>query len=159
MTTTPPGDGYRREYATTVVGTPTQLANVITNHRTAGTLIAAGRPFALPYRPGYYQIRVRLRATTDRYSPRRPAVAELGTTRPQSRPTRTSWPGRRAGIAALITTGAAFLAGVLAASAHLIGVLAELITGHAAALLTIGALAALITGAVHVRRRKHCPGC
>jgi hypothetical protein len=158
MTTTPhPGNGYRREYATTVVGTPTQLANVLTNHRTAGTLIAAGRPSALAYQPGRYQIRVRLRETV----PARPMVrvTSIG----QYAKTRAARPRRRrrSPVPVVITAVVGVVAGLLAVAAYLIGQLVELIVAHAGLILGVLALAALLA-ATATRRgsgRRHCPGC
>jgi hypothetical protein len=153
MTTTPPGDGYRREYATTVVGTPTQLANVITNHRTAGTLIAAGRPFALPYNPGRYQIRIRLRTSVPARPPVRvTSIGEHATMRASS--------SRRRNRVPVITAVVGVVAGLLAVAAYLIGQLVELIAAHAGLLLGVLALAALAASATRRRTgRRHCPGC
>jgi hypothetical protein len=157
MTTTPhtppPGDGYRREYATTVVGTPTQLTNVITNHRTAGTLIAAGRPFPLAYRPGRYQLRIRLREPV----PARPMVlaASIGE-QAQVRAVRS----RRRSRVPVVTAVVGVVAGLLAVAAYLIGQLVELITAHAGPVLGVLALAALAASATRRRTgRRHCPGC
>jgi uncharacterized membrane protein (UPF0136 family) len=154
MTTTPPGDGYRREYATTVVGTPTQLANVITNHRTAGTLIAAGRPFALPYHPGHYQIRVRLRESAPARPPVR--VTSIGE-HTQTRAVRSRCRHR----VPVITAVVGVVAGLLVVAAYLIGQLVELIATHAGLVLGVLALAALLAATATRRRtgRRHCPGC
>jgi uncharacterized membrane protein (UPF0136 family) len=154
MTTTPPGDGYRREYATTVVGTPTQLANVITNHRTAGTLIAAGRPSALAYNPGRYQLRIRLREP----GPARPMVRV--TSVDQYAKTRAVGSRRRSRVP-VITAVVGVVAGLLAVAAYLIGQLVELITAHAGLVLGVLALAALLAATATRRRsgRRHCPGC
>ena len=158
MTTTPhtphPGDGYRREYATTVVGTPTQLANVLTNHRTAGTLIAAGRPFELPYSPGRYQIRIRLREIVPVRPPVRvTSVGEHAKTRAAR--------SRRRSRAPVITTVVGVVVGLLAVAAYLIGQLVELITAHAGLILSVLVLTAILA-ALAARgsgRRRHCPGC
>jgi hypothetical protein len=154
MTTTTPGDGYRREYATTVVGTPTQLANVITNHGTAGTLIAAGRPFALAYRPGHYQIRIRLRETV----PARPMVRVTSIGEHAS--IRASRSRRRRRVP-VVTAVVGVVAGLLAVAAYLIGQLVALIASHAGLLLGVLALAALLAATATRRRsgRRHCPGC
>jgi len=154
MTTTPPGDGYRREYATTVVGTPTQLANVLTNHRTAGTLIAAGQPFAVAYRPGRYQLRIRLRESV----PARPMgrVTSVG-----EHATMRAVRSRRRRRVPVVTAVVGVVAGLLAVAAYLIGQLVELITAHAGPVLGVLALAALLA-ATATRRctgRRHCPGC
>lgn len=155
MTTTPPGDGYRREYATTVVGTPTQLANVITNHHTAGTLIAAGRPSALAYDPGRYQIRVRLRES----GPARPTVRV--TSVGQYAKTRPVGSRRRSRVPVAVTAVGGVVVGLLAVAAYLIGQLVELINAHAGPVLGVLALAALLTATATRRRtgRWHCPGC
>ena len=156
MTTTPhPGDGYRRrEHATTVVGTPTQLANVITNHRTAGTLIAAGRPFPLAYDPGRYQLRIRLRESV----PARPMVRV--TSVGQYAKTRAVGSRRRSRVP-VITAVVGVVAGLLAAAAYLIGQLVGLIAAHAGLVLGVLALAALLAASATRRRtgRRHCPGC
>jgi hypothetical protein len=140
--------GYTASYATTVVGTADQLANLITNHRTAGTLIAVGRPLALPHRPGHYQIRMRLRITIAQ----RPAITAPPGPPRRIRPRRT----RRTAIGTVL---ACVAVGVLATIAYLLGMLAELIATHLHELLTVGVIAGLLTAAVSVRRRKHCPGC
>jgi hypothetical protein len=156
MTTTPhPGDGYRREHATTVVGTPTQLANLLTNHRTAGTLIAAGRPFPLAYKPGRYQIRVRLREP----GPARPTVRV--TSVDQYAKTRPVGSRRRSRVPVVITAVVGVVAGLLAVATYLIGQLVELIAAHAGPVLGVVALAALLAATATRRRtgRRHCPGC
>jgi hypothetical protein len=154
MTTSEPGDGYRREYATTVVGTPTQLANVLTNHRTAGTLIAAGRPFPLAYNPGRYQIRVRLREP----GPARPTVRV--TSVDQYAKTRAVGSRRRSRVPVVITAVVGVVAGLLAMAAYLIGQLVALIAAHAGPVLGVLALAALAASATRRRTgRRHCPGC
>jgi hypothetical protein len=156
MTTTPhPGDGYRRrEHATTVVGTPTQLANVITNHRTAGTLIAAGRPFALPNNPGRYQIRIRLREPGPARPPVRVTSTGEHTTMRATRP-------RRRNRVPMVTAVVGVVAGLLAVAAYLIGQLVGLIAAHAGLVLGVLALAALLAATATRRRtgRRHCPGC
>jgi hypothetical protein len=154
MTTTPPGNGYRREYATTVVGTPTQLANVLTNHRTAGTLIAAGRPFPLAYDPSRYQLRIRLREP----GPARPPVRV--TSVGQHAKTRASRSQRRRRVPA-VTAVVGVIAGLLAAAAYLIGQLVKLIAGHAGFVVGVLALAAILAGLTARRGsgRRHCPGC
>jgi hypothetical protein len=149
--------GYIASYATTVVGTADQLANLLTNHRTAGTLIAVGRPLALPYRPGHYQVRIRLRTTTTTIADRRADVRRPAITAPAAHSRRT--PGRRTRHVAIGTVLATATAGVLATIAYLLGVLAELIATHLRDLLIVGVFAGLLTAALSVRRRKHCPGC
>jgi hypothetical protein len=162
MTTTPPlrhprtgtPTGYTATYATTVVGTADQLTNVIANHRTAGTLIALGRPFPLPYRAGHYQIRMRLRTTTAQRPAalRRPAIT-AATHHPSRARTR---PARRTAIGTVLATAAL---GGLTTIAYLLGALTELTIPHRREFLVVGVLAALATAAVRVRRRRHCPGC
>ena len=154
MTTTPPGDGYRREYATTVVGTPTQLANVLTNHRTAGTLIAAGRPFPLAYDPGRYQLRIRLRDSGPARPPAR--VTSVG----QYAKTRVVRSRRRRRVP-VVTAVVGVIAGLVAVAAFLIGQLVELVAAHAGLVVGVLALAALLAATATRRRpgRRHCPGC
>jgi hypothetical protein len=158
MTTTPdPGDGYRRGYATTVVGTPIQLVNVLSNHRTAGTLIAAGRPLPLAYDPGRYQIRIRLREPV----PARPIVRVTSNTSNGDHTTTRAVRSRRRSRVSVVTAVVGLVAGLLAVAAYLIGQLVELITAHAGPVLGVLALAALLAGTATRRRtgRRHCPGC
>jgi uncharacterized membrane protein YbhN (UPF0104 family) len=129
----------------TITGTPGQLARLIANHATAGTLIAATAP--RPLADGRSRIILRLRDTA-------PA-----TTPPQ--PVRVTRRPRRAGrIAALALTAAGVITSLLAAVAYLLGQLVEFITAHATTIAAIGiALAVLAALAARTSNRRHCPGC
>jgi hypothetical protein len=155
MTTTPhPGNGYRREYATTVVGTPTQLANVLTNHRTAGTLIATGRPLALPDDSGRFQLRIRLREPV-------PAGPSVRVTPIGEHAKMRAVRSRRRHRVPVVTAVVGVVAGLLAVAAYLIGQLVEFIAAQTGLVLGVLALAALLAATATRRRsgRRHCPGC
>jgi hypothetical protein len=155
MTTTPlpylPDSGT--SYATTVIGTADQLTTLIANHRTAGTLIAVGRPFALPYRPGHYQLRIRLRNQLARPTTQITPMAERASTRSRRR--------RRTRIAATITAVTGGIAGLTAVAAYLLGRLVELIAAHLGLLLGVVAVALLLAALVRAGACPgiHCPGC
>jgi hypothetical protein len=155
MTTTPlpylPDSGT--SYATTVVGTADQLTTLITNHRTAGTLIAVGRPYPVPYRPGHYQLRIRLRNQLARPTTQITPIGKRASTRSPSR--------RRTRNVATITAITGGIAGLTAVAAYLIGQLAELIAAHLGLLLGVAAVALLLAGLVRAGACPgiHCPGC
>ncbi|GGQ86737.1 hypothetical protein [Couchioplanes azureus] len=126
----------------TVTGTATQLANVVANHRTAGTLVALTAP--RPVTGDRFQIIIRLRE---------PAPA-----RPTVRATSTS---KRARFAVIVTALTGTIAGLLATAAYLLGQLVEFVTAHAGPVLAVLAIVAVL-GALGARRtsgRRHCPGC
>ena len=127
----------------TVVGTATQLTNLIANHHTAGTLVALTAP--RPVTGGRYQLVIRLR--------------EHGPVQPSTRITSPRIGRRRLVVTVTAVTG--MVAGLLAVAAYLLGQLVELITAHAGPILGVLALAAILAG-LSTRRppgRKHCPGC
>lgn len=132
----------------TVTGTPDQLANLVANHRNAGTLVAMTAP--RPVTDDRFQVIIRIREPR----PTTPATPASEFIR-----TRTRRP-RRIRPAVIATTAAGTVAGLLAAAAYLLGQLVEFIAAHAA--LIIGALVviALLALAGLLRTSgRHCPGC
>lgn len=136
-----------------VTGTPAQLAALVTNHRTAGTLIAVGTPHPVPGDLVQVVIRLREHQTT----PPTVRVTSVGQyTRTRVRRSRRT----RVAVIATAITGTA--AGLLAAAAYLLGQLVELIAAHAALIVGVLALAAILAALAARscgRRRRHCPGC
>jgi hypothetical protein len=131
----------------TIIGTPQQVANVLANHHTAGTLAAATAPRPAPGRQVW--VRLIIRETP-------PAAVAMSTRRSGDR---MRPPGRTAALIAAIT---ASVVGALAAVAYLAGQLVEWATAHAAVLAGLAVLAALITAALRGtagRGKRHCPGC
>jgi hypothetical protein len=112
----------------TVTGTATQLANIVANHRNAGTLVDLTAP--RPITGNRFQIIIRLREC----QPTRPTtrVTSVG----EHARTRIRRP-RRSRIA-VITTVTGVGAGILTVTAYLLGQLVEFVVAHAAPL--IGAL-------------------
>jgi hypothetical protein len=134
----------------TLTGTPAQLANVVANHRTAGTLVAMTAPRPVGDR---LQVVLRLRE----FQPTRPTarVSSVG----DYAYTRTRHP-RRARIAVIATATTGVIAGLVTAAAYLIGQLVELIAAHAGLILGVLALLAILAGVTAgSSRRRHCPGC
>jgi hypothetical protein len=145
-----PAAGHYINRDHTVTGTATQLANIVANHRTAGTLVAFTRPRPVGDR---FQVTIRLRE----YPPttRVTSVGEYARTRVQRRTRRTR-------TAVIVTTITGTIAGAAAVAAYLIGQLVEFITDHAGQLLGVLVLAAIIAAAAARRSstsRRHCPGC
>jgi hypothetical protein len=138
----------------TVVGTATQLTNLVANHRRKGTLVAVTGTDHLP--DGRFALSIRLRHLV----PARPAtrVTSVGAyTR-----TRIRRPRRGARIAVIVTTVTGAAAGLAAVAAYLLGQLVELIAEHAGPILGVLALAAILATATARRSgsgRRHCPGC
>jgi hypothetical protein len=156
MTTHPtarPAAGHYINRHHTVTGTATQLANIVANHRTAGTLAGMSKP--RPVTGDRFQVDLRIRE----YQPTRPAVrvASVGAYA-RSRFQRP----RRTRIAVIVTAVTGAIAGTAALAAYLIDQLVEFIAAHAAQLLGVLVLAAIV--AVAAARRstssgRHCPGC
>jgi hypothetical protein len=138
----------------TVVGTPAQLANLIANHRNAGTFVLASTP--CPLTGGRFQTVIRLREPvpappTIRFT----SVGDHARARMRARRSRRT----RIGVIVAAITGT--VAGLLAVAAYLLGQLVELITAHAGPILGVLVLAAILA-AVAARGgsgRRHCPGC
>jgi hypothetical protein len=128
----------------TVVGTAVQLANVVANHRTAGTLIAMTTP--RPVTANLLQTVLSLREP----APVRPTVRTATRHHGQNTHPQHSW----AAVIAVLGT----IAGLLTAAAYLIGQLVEFLAGHAWPILVVLALAAIPVAAITATRR-HCPGC
>jgi lysylphosphatidylglycerol synthetase-like protein (DUF2156 family) len=154
MTTTPTRRSVRTvstRYADhTIVGTPAQVANVLANHTTAGTLIAVSAPRPATTNPTdpRIQVRVRLHTTTTT------AVATAST-----RPRRTK--GIRKAIA-LAATATGVVTGLLAVVAYLTGQLVAFLTAHAATIVgavTVLAIAAALLLKSTGGSNRHCPGC
>lgn len=131
----------------TITGTPTQLANIVANHRHAGTLVAMTAP--RPLTGDRFQLVIRVREPQ------------------QTTPTATVIGGnvrvsRRTRIAVIATAVTGAVAGLVAVAAYLLGQLVELITAHAGLILAVLAPAAILTTAAARRSssgRRHCPGC
>jgi hypothetical protein len=134
----------------TVTGTATQLANLVANHRTAGTLVAMTAPRPVGDR---FQVVIRFRE----FQPTRP-TARVTSVGNYAR-TRTSRP-RLARIAVIATATTGVIAGLVTAAAYLIGQLVELITANAGLILGVLALLAILAAlTAESSRRRHCPGC
>jgi hypothetical protein len=136
----------------TVTGTPAQLANIVTNHRNAGTLVGLTAPRSVP--GDRFEVVIRLREyQTTQPTVRVTSVGDHARTRIRR--------SRRTRIAVIVTTVTGTVAGLLAVAAYMVGQLVELIAAHAAPILGVLALAAILA-ALTARgsgRRRHCPGC
>jgi hypothetical protein len=118
----------------TVTGTATQLANIVANHRNAGTLIALTAP--RPITGDRFQLVIRLRE----YQPTQPATRVTSAGEHARTRIRRS---RRSRIA-VITTVTGVTAGTLTVAAYLLGQLVAFIAAHAAILIGALALIALL---------------
>jgi purine-cytosine permease-like protein len=137
----------------TVTGTPVQLANIVANHRDAGTLIALTAP--RPVTADLFQVVIRLREP----APARPTVRVTSVADHARTRIRRPRSGTRTAVIVAAVTGT--VAALVAAAAYLIGQLVELIAAHAALILGVLVLAAILA-ALAARgsdRRRHCPGC
>jgi hypothetical protein len=136
----------------TVTGTPAQLANLVANHRHAGTLIALTAPRPVP--GNRFQLVIQLRE----YQPTPPTVPVTSVGEHARTRIRRS---RRTRTAVTVTTITGTAAGLVAVAAYLIGQLVELIAAHAAQALGVLALAAILAAAARRGRSegRHCPGC
>jgi hypothetical protein len=135
----------------TVTGTATQLANIVANHRNAGTLVALTAPRPVGDR---LQVVIRIRENVPARSPVR--VTSLG-----AHATMRAARSRRRHRVPVITAVVGAVAGLHAMAAYLVGQLVELIVAHAGLVLGVLALAALLAGLTAGRGsgRRHCPGC
>jgi hypothetical protein len=137
----------------TVVGTAAQLANIVDNHRNAGTLVAMTAPRPVGDR---FQILIRLREPRPaRPTPRVTTIGEPAYTRIRR-------PRRGARVAVIVTAITGTAAGLVAVAAYLLGQLVEFIAAHAGQILGVLALTAVIAGLAARRGssgRRHCPGC
>jgi hypothetical protein len=136
---------YRHHVLT---GTPQQVANVLANHHTAGTLVAATAPRPAPGRQVWVRITIRETPPAPNQIP--PTVRRIRAHRP---------PRRAAALVAAIT---APVVGALTAVAYLAGQLVEWATAHAATIAGVALLATLIAAALRGtagRGKRHCPGC
>ncbi len=135
-----------------VTGTPAQLANIVTNHNNAGTLIGISelRPLA----GGRLLMVIRLRENQKtRPNVRVTSAGEYARTYRTRRNRRT-----RTTVLAITSTAV----GLAAVAAFLIGQLVELIATHAA--MSLGIFITLVFTAIAATRRRsgnrrHCPGC
>jgi hypothetical protein len=136
----------------TVTGTATQLANIVANHRNAGTLIAMTAP--RPVTGDRLQVVIRIRELRSSRPPVR--VTSVG-----AHATMRAVRSRRRRRVPVITAVVGAAAGLLAVTAYLVGQLVELIAAHAGLILGVLALAALLAGRTARRGsgRRHCPGC
>jgi hypothetical protein len=147
----PNGHYINRDH--TITGTAGQLANIVANHRNAGTLVALTAPRPVGDR---FQVVIRLRE----YQPARPTT-RVTSVSAHAR-TRIRRPRRRARFAFIVTAITGIVAGLVAVAAYLIGQLVELIAAHAALILGVLALAVILATAAARRSssgRRHCPGC
>jgi hypothetical protein len=134
----------------TVTGTPAQLANILANHRTAGTLVAMTPPQPVGDR---MQMLIRIREY-------QPTPATRITSAGQTARTPARRPRRGTRIAVMVTATTATLGGLAAVVAYLLGQLVEFITAHAGLILGALVLAAILAiAAGRGTGRKHCPGC
>ena len=150
VTERPAGHYISRDH--TVTGTSAQLANIVANHRNAGTFVAATAPRPVP--GDRFQVVIRLREhRTTSPTERTNFVSECARNRAR-RSCRTR-------IAVIVTTITGVAAGLVAVAAYLIGQLVELIAAHAGLILSVLALAAILAAlaARGSSRRRHCPGC
>jgi len=135
----------------TVTGTLAQLANIVANHRNAGTLVALTAP--RPVTGDLFQVVIRLRE----HAPAQPTmrVTSVG----EHARTRIRRPRRRTRFAVIVTAITGTVAGLLTV-AYLLGQLVELIATHAASILGVLVLVAILAGLGSGRSgRRHCPGC
>ncbi|MET8350907.1 hypothetical protein [Micromonospora sp. NPDC005206] len=150
--------GYRDH---TLIGLPEQVANVIRNHHTAGTLVSMTAP--RPVSPTDPRIRVALRlvdttttTTTTTAAPRPVRVTSLRThITDRARPRRVR---RTRRVIAITTAAGTVLAGAIAAVVYLVAFLIH----HAALIAGLLAVAALILAALRGSTgsgKRHCPGC
>ena len=129
----------------TVTGTATQLANLVANHRTAGTLVAMTAPRPVGDR---FQVVIRLRE----YQPTQPTVRATSV----GAHART----RRTRFAFIVSAITGSIAGLVAVAAYLVEQLVELIATHAGLILGVLVLAAILAAlAARGSGRRHCPGC
>lgn len=130
-----------------VTGTATQLANLVENHRNAGTLVALSAP--QPVADHRFRIDIKLRE---------PAASTPAARAASGGPIRRRT--GRAPTAVVVTAVTGTAAGLLAVAAYLIGQLVELIAAHAGPILAVLALTLAATVAARRRSgRRHCPGC
>ncbi|MET8353460.1 MULTISPECIES: hypothetical protein [unclassified Micromonospora] len=143
--------GYRDH---TLIGLPEQVANVIRNHHSAGTLVSMTAP--RPVSPTDPRIRVALRLVDTTAGPRPVRVTSPRThITDRARPRRVR---RTRRVIAITTAAGTVLAGVIAAVAYLVAFLAD----HAAIIAGLLAVAALILAALRGctgSGKRHCPGC
>ncbi|RZU72018.1 hypothetical protein EV384_0357 [Micromonospora kangleipakensis] len=150
--------GYRD---TTLIGLPEQVANVIRNHHTAGTLVAVTAPRSVS--PTDPRVRVVVRLVDDTTTATPPVrVTSLRThitnrvQHTQRRRTR-----RRIVIAATVTA-AVVVIGLAVALVYLVGHLVAFLVDNAALIAGLLAIAALILAALRGTTgsgKRHCPGC
>ena len=135
----------------TITGTATQLANLIGNHRTAGTLVASTAP--RPVIGDRFQVVIRLREPTAAPTVRATSAGGYTRTRVQR--------SRRTRVAVTVTAITGVVAGLLAVAAYLLGQLVEFLAAHAALILAVLVLAAILArlGTRRASGRRHCPGC
>lgn len=146
--------GYRDH---TLIGSPEQVANVIRNHYSAGTLISLSAPRPVSATDPRIRVALRLVDTTPTARPRPVRVTSLRThITDRVRPHRTR---RTRRVIAITTAATTALAGLLAAAVYLVAFLVD----HAAIIAGLLAVAALILAALRGTTsgsgKRHCPGC
>ena len=149
---TEPAAGHYINRDHTITGTVDQLANIVANHRNAGTLVALTAPRPVP--GDRFQLIIRLREyRATQPTARVTSVGEHARTRIRR--------SRRTRMTVIVTTITGTVAGLIAVAAYLIGQLVELMAAHAGRILGVLALAAILAALAARRssRRRHCPGC
>ena len=140
----------------TVVGLPDQVANILRNHSTAGTLVAVTAPRRVSPTDPRIRVGVRLLDTTPASQP----VTSL-----QEHITNRVQPARRQRIRrhiAIATTAAAVVVALVVTVAYLVGQLVAFLVDNAALIAGLLAVAALILAALRGATgsgKRHCPGC
>lgn len=144
---------------TTLIGLPEQVATVLRNHSTAGTLVSMTAP--RPVSPTDPRIRVAVRLIDTATPAVRPVRVTSLRTHITNRVQHTQ--RRRARRRLVIaTTVTATIVALVAVVAYLVGRLVTFLVDHAALIAGLLAVAALIVAAlrgVTGSGKRHCPGC
>ncbi|MFX0593315.1 hypothetical protein [Melissospora conviva] len=136
----------------TVVGLPEQVANVIRNHRAAGTLIAMTVP--RPVSATDPRVRVGIRLAQPLPSVQVDSIGQYIADRH-----RTRNHTRRVALVVALTAAAV---AVIAAGAWIVAQVVAFITAHAALIVGAIVLAAIAAGLLITATtsgKRHCPGC
>ncbi|MCM0675100.1 hypothetical protein NCC78_10415 [Micromonospora phytophila] len=145
--------GYRDH---NLIGLPDQVANVIANHQSAGTLISMTAPRTISATDPRIRVAVRLVDTTT------PTIRPVRVTSLRAHITGRVQPRRirrRVAIAASVATAVIALGAIVA---YLVGQLVTFLVEHAAIIAGLLAITALILGALRGTTgsgKRHCPGC
>ncbi|PWR12487.1 hypothetical protein DKT69_23900 [Micromonospora sicca] len=145
--------GYRDH---TLIGLPEQVANVIANHQSAGTLISMTAPRPISATDPRIRVAVRLVDTTT------PAIRPVRVTSLRMHITDRVQPRRTRRRVAIAATIAAVFTVLVAAIAYLVGQLVTFLVEHAAIIAGLLTITALILAALRGTTgsgKRHCPGC